>query len=324
MIDIYKELERTSTELKFKEKTMLLNPHIKEFTKYLSDIKNYSEHTITSYSNDLEKFNEFLYESYPNLEDIKLFTKKQIRLFLRHTKKENLSKKTYNRRVASIKGFCKFLYKTKVLETDITLTINSLRLDQSLPEYISIPEIKNIFKNFTENDFLAARESLIFELFYGSGLRLSELWQLTFKDIDNYNLRISTVRKGGKKQYLPVAKLFFKKLKTYSIFRGEKIAENGTEDTDHIFISKNGVHISKRQIQRIVSKTLVRLATISKTSPHVLRHTFATHLLDMGADIMDVKELLGHKSISTTQIYTHVSLEKLKNVYKQAFPKSEE
>ena len=176
--------------------------------------------------------------------------------------------------------------------------------------------MKNIFKNFTENDFIAARESLIFELFYGSGLRLSELWQLTFKDIDNYNLRLSTIRKGGKKQYLPVAKLFFKKLKTYSTFRDEKIAENRTKDTNHIFIFKNGEHISKKQIQRIFSKTLVRLATISKTSPHVLRHTFATHLLDKGADIMDVKELLGHKFVSKIQIYTHASLEKLKNVYK--------
>jgi len=302
---------------------MLLNSHINNFTKYLSDIKNYSEYTILSYTSDLEKFDEFLYENSPNLQDIKLFTKKQIRLFLRHTKKEKLSKKTYNRRVASIKGFCKFLYKTKILETDISLTINSLRLDQRLPEYISITEMKNIFKNFRENDFLSTRESFIFELFYGSGLRLSELWQLTFDDIDNYNLRISTIRKGGKKQFIPVTKLFFKKLKIYSTFRDEKIKENGTEDTNHIFISKNGEHISKRQIQRIVSKTLIRLATISKTSPHVLRHTFATHLLDKGADIMDVKELLGHKSISTTQIYTHVSLEKLKSVYKQAFPKSE-
>ncbi len=302
---------------------MLLQTHINTFAKYLLDIKNYSEHTITSYTNDLEKFDEFLNDNSPNLEDIKLFTKKQIRLFLRFTKKENLSKKTYNRRVASIKGFCKYLYKTKVLETDISLSINSLRLDQRLPEYISITEMKNIFKNFRENDFLSARESLIFELFYGSGLRLSELWQLSFKDIDNYNLRISTIRKGGKKQFIPVTKQFFKKLKIYSTFRDEKISENGTEDTDHIFISKNGDHISKRQIQRIVSKTLIRLATISKTSPHVLRHTFATHLLDKGADIMDVKELLGHKSISTTQIYTHVSLEKLKNVYKLAFPKSE-
>ncbi len=302
---------------------MLLQTHINTFGKYLLDIKNYSEHTIISYTNDLEKFDEFLNENSPNLEDIKLFTKKQIRLFLRFTKKENLSKKTYNRRVASIKGFCKYLYKTKVLETDISLSINSLRLDQRLPEYISITEMKNIFKNFRENDFLSARESLIFELFYGSGLRLSELWQLSFKDIDNYNLRISTIRKGGKKQFIPVTKQFFKKLKIYSTFRDEKISENGTEDTDHIFISKNGDHISKRQIQRIVSKTLIRLATISKTSPHVLRHTFATHLLDKGADIMDVKELLGHKSISTTQIYTHVSLEKLKNVYKLAFPKSE-
>ncbi len=302
---------------------MLLNPHIKNFTKYLSDIKNYSEYTIISYTNDLEKLDEFLNENSPNLEDIKLFTKRQIRSFLRHTKKEKLTKKTYNRRVASIKGFCKFLYKTKILETDISLTINSLRLDQRLPEYISITEMKNIFKNFREDDFLSARESFIFELFYGSGLRLSELWQLTFNDIDNYNLRISTIRKGGKKQFIPVTKQFFKKLKIYSTFRDEKIKENGTEDTNHIFISKNGEHISKRQIQRIVSKTLVRLATISKTSPHVLRHTFATHLLDKGADIMDVKELLGHKSISTTQIYTHVSLEKLKSVYKQAFPKSE-
>ena len=302
---------------------MLLNSHINTFKKYLSDIKNYSEHTILSYVNDLKKFDEFLLDNFPRLDNILYFTKKHIRQFLRNTKKENLSKKTYNRRIASIKGFCKFLYKTKILETDISLTLNSLRLDQRLPEYISITEMKNIFKNFNENDFLSARESLIFELFYGSGLRLSELWQLTFKDIDNYNLRISAIRKGGKKQHIPVAKLFFKKLKDYSHFRNEKILENSTKDTDHIFISKNGEHISKRQIQRIVSKTLARLATIGKTSPHVLRHTFATHLLDKGADIMDVKELLGHKSISTTQIYTHVSLEKLKNVYKKSFPKSE-
>jgi len=177
-------------------------------------------------------------------------------------------------------------------------------------------------ESFDEGDFFSARESLIFEFFYGTGIRLSELYDMTVYTINYTKGTISVIGKGSKQRILPVSDHIKNKNRKYLQFRGNVLSEHSKE-TDYLFISQNGDHLSKRQIQRIVKDKLKRLATVNKTSPHILRHTFATHLMDQGADIMAVKELLGHESLSTTQVYTHVSLERLKAIYKKAHPKGE-
>ncbi|MCK5760220.1 MAG: tyrosine-type recombinase/integrase [Candidatus Delongbacteria bacterium] len=295
---------------------------IEEFLKYLKNEKNYSDNTILAYRNDL--FDLFHFLEKRSAEEIKIdnLSKNEIRPYLRDLILKKLSKKTYNRRIASFKSFLNYLFRNNIIEKDVGSSISSIRTEQRLPEFVSSIQMKNIMESFDEGDFFSARESLIFEFFYGTGIRLSELYDMTVYTINVTKSTISVFGKGSKQRILPISDHIKNKHKKYLQFRKTVLSENSKE-TDYLFISQNGDHLSKRQIQRIVRDKLKRLATVNKTSPHILRHTFATHLLDQGADIMAVKELLGHESLSTTQVYTHVSLERLKEVYKKAHPKGE-
>ena len=295
---------------------------IEEFLKYLKNEKNYSDNTILAYRNDLFDLWNFIREKSGNNFEIKELTREKIRPYLRNLILKKLSKKTYNRRIASFKSFFNYLFRNKIIEKDVGSSISSIRTEQRLPEFVSSIQMKAIMESFDEGDFFSARESLIFEFFYGTGVRLSELYDMTIYTINHTKGTISVFGKGSKQRILPISDYIKNKHKKYLQFRKAVLSENG-KDTDYLFLSQKGDHLSKRQIQRIVRDKLKRLATVNKTSPHILRHTFATHLLDQGADIMAVKELLGHESLSTTQVYTHVSLERLKEVYKKAHPKGE-
>ncbi|MBN2789059.1 MAG: tyrosine-type recombinase/integrase [Candidatus Delongbacteria bacterium] len=295
---------------------------IEEFLKYLNNERNYSQNTIKGYRTDLLDLYEYIYKRSEVDLNIKEITKEKIRPYLRDMVLKKLSKKTYNRRIASFKSFFNYLFRNNIIEKDVGSTINSIRTEQRLPEFVSTVQMKNIMESFDEGDFFSARESLIFEFFYGTGIRLSELYDMTVYTINHTKGTISVFGKGSKQRILPVSDHIKRKYRIYLSFRKDILSENENE-TDYLFISQNGKHLSKRQIQRIVRDKLKRLATVNKTSPHILRHTFATHMLDQGADIMTVKELLGHESLSTTQVYTHVSLERLKAVYKKAHPKGE-
>ncbi|MDA3884288.1 MAG: tyrosine-type recombinase/integrase [Candidatus Delongbacteria bacterium] len=295
---------------------------IEEFLKYLGNEKNYSENTIKSYRTDLIDLWNFIEKKSADEFDIKDLTKEKLRPYLRNLIIKKLSKKTYNRRIASFKSFFNYLFRNKIIDKDVGSSISSIRTEQRLPEFVSHDQMKTIMESFDEGDFFSARESLIFEFFYGTGIRLSELYDMTVYTINYTKGTISVIGKGSKQRILPISDHIKNKNKKYLQFRKNVLSEHSKE-TDYLFISQNGDHLSKRQIQRIVRDKLKRLATVNKTSPHILRHTFATHLMDQGADIMAVKELLGHESLSTTQVYTHVSLEKLKAIYKKAHPKGE-
>lgn len=295
---------------------------IEEFLKYLKNEKNYSDNTIKSYRTDLVDLLNYIEKKSAEEFDIKDLTKEKLRPYLRNLIIKKLSKKTYNRRIASFKSFFNYLFRNKIIDKDVGSTISSIRTEQRLPEFVSNVQMKAIMESFDEGDFFSARESLMFEFFYGTGIRLSELYDMTVYTINYTKGTISVIGKGSKQRILPISDYIKNKNKKYLQFRKAVLSEN-SKDTDYLFISQNGDHLSKRQIQRIVRDKLKRLATVNKTSPHILRHTFATHLMDQGADIMAVKELLGHESLSTTQVYTHVSLEKLKAIYKKAHPKGE-
>ncbi len=293
---------------------------VEKFLNYLLKEKNYSKNTVISYKNDLNDLNSFLEKSMGSEFSIKSVTKDEIRPYLRSLLLNKMSKKTYNRRVASIKSFFKYLFVTNEVEKDVGSAISSVRTETRLPEFVGKEQMISIMEHFSEEDFISSRESLIFELFYGTGIRLSELYDMRLGDLNASRDVFSVIGKGSKQRILPMSAHIKRKYETYCKEREKVLTESGMK-SEFLFVGNKGTHLSKRQIQRIVEEKLKALATIHKTSPHVLRHTFATHMLDMGADIMSVKELLGHESLSTTQIYTHVSLERLKQIYKKAHPK---
>jgi integrase/recombinase XerC len=293
---------------------------IEKFLDYLLKERNYSKNTVISYRTDLTDLYAYLTKDNAEAIDVKNLTRNEIRPYLRDLIMKKLSKKTYNRRVAAIKSFFKFLFVTGAVEKDVGSAINSIRTETRLPEFVGKEQMFDIMEHFTEEDFATSRESLIFELFYGTGIRLSELYDMKTTDLSSSRDVFSVIGKGSKQRILPLSAHIKRKYAVYCAER-EKILIGTAKNSEFLFIGVTGTHLSKRQIQRIVEDKLTKLATIHKTSPHVLRHTFATHMLDKGADIMSVKELLGHESLSTTQVYTHVSLERLKKIYKQAHPK---
>ncbi|MFO7811230.1 MAG: tyrosine-type recombinase/integrase [Candidatus Delongbacteria bacterium] len=299
-----------------------MKEQIDKFLLYLNKERNYSQNTVSSYKNDLYDLCRFLEKRLGEDFLPSVITKNEIRPYLREVLMSGKSKKTYNRRVASIRSFFKYLFVTDQIEKDIGTAINSIRAELRLPEFVGSDQMKDLMENFTEVDFLTSRESLMFELFYGTGIRLSELYDLKVGDLKKNRDVFSVTGKGSKQRILPVSEHIKRKYEIYCRERETVLLENG-RSSEFLFIGVKGTHLSKRQIQRIVSERLLKLATVHKTSPHILRHTFATHLLDKGADIMSVKELLGHESLSTTQVYTHVSLERLKKIYKKAHPKGE-
>ena len=297
--------------------------HLNSFLQYLEKNRNYSENTISAYKKDLVRVADFYFETRDTDLTIRNLNKNVLKAYLRTIIQRKLSRRTYNRNVASIKSFLKYLYKHKIIKSDIGSSISSVRLEKSLPDYIAQSQIKNIFSGLSENDFFSARESLMAEIFYVTGIRLSELHNIKKEDFKPGKKLLHVWGKGKKERVIPLSDHILSKLKSYEYFREEKLKEVDNY-TEFLFISRNGNHISKRQIQKIIKNLLIRLATVNKTSPHVLRHTFATHLLNNGADIMSVKELLGHESVSTTQVYTHVSVERLKEIYKKAHPKGDD
>jgi integrase/recombinase XerC len=293
---------------------------IEKFLDYLLKERNYSKNTVISYRTDLNDLYAYLIKDNADGIDIRTLTRNEIRPYLRDLIMKKLSKKTYNRRVAAIKSFFKFLFVTGAVEKDVGSAINSIRTETRLPEFVGKEQMFDIMEHFTEEDFATSRESLIFEFFYGTGIRLSELYDMKVSDLSSSRDVFSVIGKGSKQRILPLSAHIKRKYMIYCAEREKILLETG-KNNEFLFIGVTGTHLSKRQIQRTVEDKLKKLATIHKTSPHVLRHTFATHMLDKGADIMSVKELLGHESLSTTQVYTHVSLERLKKIYKQAHPK---
>lgn len=294
------------------------------FLKYLISEKRYSPHTVRAYRSDLEQFREFLIETQnkPDPVCIEDITKEDIRLFLGGLIRHGMSKKSVARKLASLRAFFNFLMKSDLLKANPTLTLISPKTEKHLPEFLREEEIITALEGIVENgDSIAQiRDKAILELFYGTGMRLSELVGL---DLNNVDLTSGTVRvygKGGKERILPIGRNAAKSVKHYLSSRAEFHPFQGNRA---LFLNRMGKRMSSRGIQNIVKKWLTRVSEKNKLSPHVLRHTFATHLLDHGADLKAVKELLGHASLSTTQVYTHLTMDRLKNVYRRAHPRAE-
>lgn len=294
-----------------------MDKHIRSFIRYISLERRYSPRTITSYSNDLHQFEEFL-KDYFGVSDIfwNKVEKKIIRYFLISLQENHLSRRSIARKLATLKSFFKYLAREEIIDHNPALSIKMPKFERKLPEYLSTTEIEAILKLPQLDDFENIRDLAILELFYGTGIRLSELINLTMDQLLLDENLIRVRGKGNKDRVVPLGTAAKKILIKYLQIRPQFAAQS----VDNVFTLKSGKAMYPMAVQRIVKKYLSQVPNIRQKSPHLLRHTYASHLLNAGASIRVVKDLLGHESLSTTQVYTHISIEHLKDIYNQAHP----
>jgi len=288
---------------------------ITKFKTYLIAEQNASNNTIVSYINDLYEFFSYIYDEIKirNIQDV---TKSVVRSYVTKLQSLGYKKNSISRKVNSLRTFFKFLVRKKFLQTNPLLYLSSIKKDKNLPSFLTKEEIQKLFSLIQPVDFISARDRAILELFYSSGLRISELAQLTEDDIDLYEGLVVVQGKGNKERIVPVGEVALNYLKEYIRYK-YKLGIKKKE----MFLNKFGNKLSVRGIRKIVAKWINKAAIHKKVSPHTFRHTFATHLLDAGCDLRSIQEMLGHKSLSTTNIYTHLTLERLKNVYEKVHPR---
>ena len=294
---------------------------LKNFLQYLQTERLYSGLTIRSYEIDLVQFLQFLETSLGTSKvDPKRVDKENIQKYVEELFICGLNKKSISRKLSTIKSFFKYLQRINVIEKNPVANIHSPKLDKSLPVVMNEEEIRRLMQLPPENDWEGLRDRAILELFYGCGIRLSELLKLQWKQIHFNDHYIVVEGKRGKQRVLPVGQFAMDALQKY---RNKKAEIAGDQfPTPNVFVNVKGKPLYPLAVQNMVKKYLQKVSEQDHLSPHVLRHSFATHLLDRGADLLAVKELLGHSSLSTTQIYTHVSMDRLKSVYRKAHPRS--
>ena len=289
---------------------------LEKFLNYLRFERNFSKHTVLSYQNDIEQFTAFLKRTY-DIEKPEHATAAMIRSWMAEMMQEKLSARSVIRKASALRTFYHFLLREGVVTLDPMVKIVPPKMPSRLPVFVTQKDIGILFKDIEfPKSFEGVRDRLIMEMFYATGIRLSELITMKEANVNTYNLTIKVFGKRAKERIIPIPGI----LKEYiSVYRSErnKLGLKG----EYFFVNKKGEELYEKQVYLIVHNYLGMVTTLHKKSPHVLRHTFATHLLDNGADINSVKELLGHANLAATQVYTHNSLEKLKNVYKQAHPR---
>lgn len=293
---------------------MKIDQVIDLYLSELKSVKRYSPNTVKSYREDLLGFLSFCQANQKN--DIENITNKFIKHFLMYLNELGLDKRSIARKLASVRGLFKYSFQRDILESNPALQISNPKLDRKLPEVVplnSFLKIYNIADESEENPILI---KVIFEILYCCALRVSELCSINNVDVDLKNKVIKIKGKGNKERIVPVGDKSLEIIRTYMLWR------KNVAGTNAFLVNVKGDRIYPRYVYRLVHKYLGKVSDIKKKSPHILRHTAATHMLDRGADIRAVKEILGHENLSTTQIYTHVSIERLKSTYKKAHPKS--
>ncbi|MCD6097322.1 tyrosine-type recombinase/integrase [bacterium] len=300
-------------------KEMNIEDYLVEFLLHIRKNRGYSAETVRGYETDLRQFVEFMKAEletdtiYPSDVDIVA-----LRHYFFSLYRTGYSAATLVRKKAALSSFGKFLCQNGVIEVNYAAYIDIPRGEKRLPTILSLPEIFSLLSIEFEDTPAGRRDRAILELLYDTGMRISEVAGLTLKDVDLSAGEIKVIGKGKKQRFVPVGRELRSALENYLSVRGE-LAHS--EDIDHLFLSRRGHPLEVRSIRRIVEKYL-SLATDKEATPHSLRHTFATHMLEQGASLVAIKELLGHASLSTTQIYTHLDLAHLKEVYKKAHPHS--
>lgn len=295
---------------------------IKGFIQHIEREKNFSENTVTSYRNDLSDFGKFLKERSLQGNPLNQIDRPLLRDFLVFLKRKRLKEATIAHKVFVLRSFFKYLLRKRKIFSDPASFLSSPRKKKSLPAFLTLSQMEGLLKLPIKESFWGLRDLAILELFYSTGMRLSELANLDLSSVDFQGEVVRVLGKGKKERIIPVGREALEVLKNYLNLRKFAFKGKSKMNGEMIFLNRSGKRLSARSIGRIVKKYAVQISEDQKTSPHTLRHTFATHLLDQGADLLAVKELLGHESLSTTQIYTHVTTERLKKVYKKAHPRA--
>lgn len=292
---------------------------LKPFTDYLLLEKNYSVNTITSYKKDLESFGEFILKEYQT-DSIDQVNYQQIRNWIVSLVDSGISNRSINRKISSLNSYYKFLQKIDVVGTNPLAKHKALKTNKKVQIPFSQQELSTVLDELAlETDFEGLRNKLIVELFYATGIRRIELIQIKLNDIDLHNKTLKVLGKRNKERYIPLISSVIDTLNAYMI---ERNSMNLIIDKNYLFLTKKGLKIYETLVYRIINDYFSKASSKVKRSPHILRHSFATHLLNQGANLNAVKELLGHSSLAATQVYTHNNIAELKKVYSNTHPRS--
>lgn len=292
------------------------------FIQYIQREKNFSENTVISYRNDLSDFSDFWKERNRQGNALQQVDRTLLRDFLVFLKRKKLKETSIARKVFVLRSFYKYLLRKRRIFSNPASFLSSPKRKKSLPTFLTISQMESLLRLPKKESLWGLRDKAILELFYSTGMRLVELADLNLSSVDFTGELVRVLGKGRKERIIPVGKEALEMLRNYLNSRKLAFKGNSEINGEAIFVNRSGKRLATRSIGRIVKKYAVQISEDRKTSPHTLRHTFATHLLDQGADLLAVKELLGHESLSTTQIYTHVTTDRLKKIYKKAHPRA--
>lgn len=295
---------------------------INDYYIFLKDEKSYSKYTIDSYLKDIKEFQDFLNtNSFGKLVDIHNNIPRYYLAYLNR----KFSSRSVARKLSSLRGFYNFMVREEVIENNVFSDTSSPKIDKTLPKMVYTDDLNNLFASIDTTTAIGKRDYALLEVLYGTGLRVSEFTGLRLQDIDFYNMNLIVMGKGSKERYVPFHLGIKEALLDYINFgRDELLKRNKNEISDILFLNFKGGPLTPRGVRVILNDLNDKAENNLNVSPHMLRHSFATHLLDNGADLRSVQELLGHANLSTTQIYTHVSKEKLKEEYDKYHPMSKE
>lgn len=292
---------------------------IDSFLEYLTLEKKYSKHTVLAYQNDVSTFFEFCKQEF-EIDSLIAVDYVQVRSWVVKLVDQDISNNSINRKVSSLKTFYKYLLKTKQIETSPLAKHKALKVAKKVQVPFTIDEVEEVIRLLEKEggDFVSLRNRLLVELLYSTGIRRIELINLQIQSINLYSNSVKVLGKRNKERIIPLIPSVVNTLKAYLDVRA-----GIQSDTSHLFLTEKGNKIYETLVFRVINSYFSKVSTKVKKSPHILRHSFATHLLNQGADLNSVKELLGHSSLASTQVYTHNSLEAIKKVYNQAHPRSQ-
>ena len=291
---------------------------IERFIRYLQFEKRFSPNTVIAYKKDLYQFSEFINSIEPDLLSI---SHQQVRTWIVSLMDNGIEPKSINRKVSSLRSFYKFLQREGLINSSPMLHVKAPKIPKRLPVVITEQKMDSLLDadNVFSDDFEGVRNRLILELLYGTGMRLSELVSLSNEDVNIYENQIKVLGKRNKERIIPISKVLATLITDYQVLKNN---QDFIIKSSSLIVTNDGKAVYPKFIYRVVHSVLSFISTQDKKSPHILRHSFATTLLNRGADLNAIKELLGHSSLAATQVYTHNSVEKLKSIYKQAHPKA--
>ena len=288
--------------------------YFKEFIFFLSSEKRFSNHTITAYKNDLLQFFSFLKKDHLLINDLELISFKIIRNYVAFLLESDIKARSVNRKISTLRSYFKFLVRMDYLSTNPMLKIIPPKSVKKIPVFIDQESMLALLNEVSfEKGFIGERDKLIIELFYVTGVRLSELINIKISDINFDTCSVKVLGKRNKERIIPLSNSITNEISSFIL---------KFDLRTYLFTNLKKQKVYNKLVYRVVKKYISKISSIDKNSPHILRHTFATHMLNNGADINAIKELLGHANLSATQVYTHNTIDKLKLIYKQAHPRA--